>query len=77
MPRGDRVWWVVVSQFLLVGGPALVGGLAGDADTQRDISPAVALGTKPIDGCLNRGLEFAFQTQQLGEFFDVTGWVQR
>jgi hypothetical protein len=55
------------------GGPALVGGLAGDADAQRDVGPAVALGAQPIDGDLDGTLEFAFQAEQVGEFVDVAG----
>jgi len=38
-----------------------VGGLAGDADAQRDVGPAVALGTKPVNGGLDGALEFAFK----------------
>jgi hypothetical protein len=61
------------SRFSLIGGPPLVGGLAADTDPQRDIGPAVALGTKPVHGGLDGALKFAFQAEELGEFVDVTG----
>ncbi len=47
--------------------PALLGGLAGDAEPCADLGPGVASGSQPADGSLDRGIDLAGQADALME----------
>src|SRR5271166_4948983 len=53
--------------------PALLGGLAGDAEPGTDVGPGVAEPAQPGDGLADSGVDLPGQVGHGGEGVDVTG----
>src|SRR6266536_3128828 len=62
---------VTVVLVMAVTAPALLGGLAGNADTVGDFGPGVAEGAQPGDGDVEGVFDLARQGEQVVEGFDV------
>src|ERR1022692_547528 len=58
-------------RFLWLGSPALLRGLAGDAEPGADVGPGVAVAAEPDDGVADGVLDVGAEVSDEGEGFDV------